>query len=291
MEHEYGGDWTEDKLDKLRKYLPAYTRIFNSNPRARYLTTIYVDAFAGSGYRRSRSRGDAPLFGEVADPDAIALLKGSARIALEVEPPFDRYIFVDVKSAHAKALQALCDEFAHRRDRVEVLREDANAFLRKWIGETDWRKTRAVVFLDPYGMQVKWDVIAALGRTKSVDLWILFSLEGANRHLTRNRIPTGGFASRLDALFGTAEWRTEFYVSSPQPNLFDDSEGVLKDADFDKIAGFFRRRLRDVFYRVADNDLILRNSRNVPLFLFCFASANPKGASTAINIANYILKP
>ncbi len=35
---------------------------------------------------------------------------------------------------------------------------------------------------------------------------------------------------------------------------------------------------------------ILYNSQNVPLYLFCFASANPKGAPTALKIANDLLK-
>jgi hypothetical protein len=34
----------------------------------------------------------------------------------------------------------------------------------------------------------------------------------------------------------------------------------------------------------------LLNSQNTPLYLLCFASANPKGAPTAIKIAQHILK-
>jgi len=36
--------------------------------------------------------------------------------------------------------------------------------------------------------------------------------------------------------------------------------------------------------------LMLCNSRNNPIFLLCFASANPKGAPTAVRIAQYLLK-
>ena len=39
LKHEFGGDWTDEKLDCLREYLPAYARIFRSNLRARYFTT------------------------------------------------------------------------------------------------------------------------------------------------------------------------------------------------------------------------------------------------------------
>jgi hypothetical protein len=35
---------------------------------------------------------------------------------------------------------------------------------------------------------------------------------------------------------------------------------------------------------------MLLNSQNSPLYLLCFASANPKGSNTAIKIAQNILK-
>jgi three-Cys-motif partner protein len=50
-EHVFGGDWTSEKLARVRNYLEAYTKIFHTNERARYFTTYFVDAFAGSGDR------------------------------------------------------------------------------------------------------------------------------------------------------------------------------------------------------------------------------------------------
>jgi three-Cys-motif partner protein len=116
--HEFGGQWTEEKLDSLRQYLPAYTSIFRKNERAKFLTTYYVDAFAGTGYRTRRDVTSLPrpaepsLFAvndDVAldDVDAEAFSKGSARIALEVEPSFDHYIFVEQKSEHIRELENL----------------------------------------------------------------------------------------------------------------------------------------------------------------------------------------
>jgi hypothetical protein len=32
--HQFGGRWTEEKLERLRKYLRAYTTIFKGNERA-----------------------------------------------------------------------------------------------------------------------------------------------------------------------------------------------------------------------------------------------------------------
>jgi three-Cys-motif partner protein len=111
--HQFGGDWTEDKLDRIRKYLPADATIFRGNPAARYLTTVYVDAFAGTGYRVAKSKSAAPLFGESEESEARRFLKGSARIALENEPPFDYYLFIEENKRHAADLVTLCGEFPH----------------------------------------------------------------------------------------------------------------------------------------------------------------------------------
>jgi hypothetical protein len=50
-EHSFGGPWTERKLKCLRDYLSAYRTIFTGNPKARYFSTWYIDAFAGTGSR------------------------------------------------------------------------------------------------------------------------------------------------------------------------------------------------------------------------------------------------
>ena len=63
-DHVFGGDWTEKKLDCLRKYFTAYRQIFTTNPKAQYFKTWYVDAFAGTGARvaRGASLATSPLF-------------------------------------------------------------------------------------------------------------------------------------------------------------------------------------------------------------------------------------
>ncbi|MCI0387950.1 MAG: hypothetical protein MOB07_04160 [Acidobacteria bacterium] len=56
------------------------------------------------------------------------------------------------------------------------------------------------------------------------------------------------------------------------------------------IEQYFVERLKTVFAGVAENPLPLLNSHNNPLYLLCFASGNPKGAKTAIKIAQDILR-
>ncbi|MDA0865441.1 MAG: hypothetical protein O2890_03300 [Cyanobacteria bacterium] len=62
-----------------------------------------------------------------------------------------------------------------------------------------------------------------------------------------------------------------------------------KTATFESIGNYFSARLETVFERVANTSLALLNSKNVPIFLLFFASANPRGAPTAVRIAEDIL--
>jgi len=55
-----------------------------------------------------------------------------------------------------------------------------------------------------------------------------------------------------------------------------------------KISAFLMTRLRQEFVDAAE-PLVLNNSRNSPLYLFCFAAGNEKGATTGLKIAKDIL--
>ena len=291
--HRFGGPWTEDKLNRLRKYLKEYMTIFTKNPRAAYFKAVYVDAFAGTGFRREPPavvEEAESLFDLGQDVDAKSLRKGSAQVALETMPPFAEYIFIEQDKQHVRELEKLRCRFPVVSSKIDIVQEDANKYLVRWCRETNWNKTRAVVFLDPYGMQVEWATIAAMGATRAIDLWVLFPLGvGVNRLLLRTRIPEERWASRLTRIFGTDDWRAAFYRESEQQTLFGDTRDLVKVADFASISRFWVARLKTVFAQVAPDPLPLRNSRNVPIYLLSFAAANPKGAETAVRIAQYIL--
>ncbi len=297
VHHKFGGNWTDEKLARLREYLIAYMTIFTENPGARSFITNYVDAFAGTGYRVESgdpSQGLGTLFDDDDLGEVASYAQGSARIALEIPKPFDKYTFIEKDLGRASVLEHLKQEFPERADRIEIILGDANEELQAICQETDWGRNRAVVFLDPYGMQVKWCTLKRIAETKAIDMWLLFPLgQAINRLLTRNEIPRGAQADRLTETFGTEGWRDAFYKPNPQQQLsmFSSSDQhFIKDTDFEGIAGFFLERLGSIFHSVAPNYYSLRNSKNVPLYLLCFAAGNPKGARTAIRIANHLLK-
>lgn len=284
--HKFGGDWTQTKLDAISKYLSAYMKIFKGNERARWFTTNYIDAFAGTGFRSGASTEAGSALFE--DEDAAEFQQGSVTVALETNPAFDKYIFVDRKPEHVAALVELKKHYSDRN--IQVIQNDANLFLPEWCSNTDWKTNRAVVFLDPYGAQVEWKTIEVIARTKAVDLWLLFPLGQAVNRMLTSKEPSPAWSERLDRLFGSDEWREEFYKPSKQESLFSSEPELKKVADFDAIGRYFVQRLQTEFTEVAEKPLALFNSKNIPIYLLCFAAANPKGAKTAIKIADYILR-
>jgi three-Cys-motif partner protein len=284
--HQFGGQWTGTKLDILGRYLHAYTAALQGQP----FKTAYIDAFAGTGYRLpSKDEGpDSPLF-PLREEAPQQLLDGSARIALKATPPFDRYIFIERNRERARQLQALRKDFPELASRIEVREEEANNVIRDLCAK-DWRHRRAVLFLDPYGMQVEWESIEAIASTRAIDLWVLFPLGVAvNRLLTRSGHIPAGWRRRLDLLLGRG-WQDALYRVEPAATLFDlESTRVVK-ATTAAIGRYFNERLATVFAGVAPMPRVLLNSAHCPLYLLCFAAANPRGAPIAVRIARHLLE-
>ena len=293
MSHEFGGDWTDAKLNCLEGYLQAYRRIFVSNERARHFRTWYVDAFAGTGERTAKidDTQSQALFDDFYENDeAKRYRRGSADIALSLASPFDRYLFIEKSADFASQLKAKVEsKHALIADRVSMVVGDANAAIEDWVSQRDWKKDRAVVFLDPYGLQVEWKIIELLGATKGVDLWYLFPMGmGPMRMIPRDGIVPEAWGRKLDSLFGTHDWSERFFRKSQQQSLFGDdpkNENAVSPA---VVSAFVNERLELCFHRVADG-LVLQNSKAFPMYLLCFAASNEKGAGPALKIANSIL--
>ena len=163
--HSFGGAWTERKLSVVRRYLGLYAQALKKQPFQR----LYIDAFAGTGDRTDKRRETLPLL-DLPELDAVA--KGSARLALEVEPAFHQYVLIERATRRASELSALIAEYPNRK--IEVINANANDAIAELCRATNWRSTRGVVFLDPYGLQVSWPTLVAISRTGALDACILF---------------------------------------------------------------------------------------------------------------------
>lgn len=292
----FGGDWTERKLAAIERYLRAYSQALKNTQFKR----VYIDAFAGTGYREEKISDESTptldLFveelDELAAPEPQRFLDGSAKIALKVEPPFQRFVFIERANDKVLELERLKQEFPALASAIDIRAGDANKTILDVCADWDKKRTRGVLFLDPFGMQAKWTTINAIAETGCVDTWILFPF-AANRLMTKSPkdIPQA-WRTRLDELFGTSEWEQRFYQERTLADIFEgDVTIVQKTLTLRGLGAFYGERLCTVFPIVAPNPLVLYSNNNRPLFQLFFAAANPgKGGNIALKIANHILE-
>lgn len=246
------GYWSEIKLDIIRQYVSAYSRILSAqkNPTLHH---VYIDAFAGAGKHISKSSGD--------------FVPGSPRIALNTTPPFKEYYFIDIDSAKVAELVKASAE----RPEVHVYEGDSNSILLNSVfPKVKWEDyRRGLCLLDPYGLHLKWEVIQTAGRMKSIDMFLNFPVADMNRNvLWRN--PEGvdtADIERMNDYWGDDSWRKIAYRTDR--NLF----GLEIKEDNETIVSAFTQRLFELArFRHVSNALPMRNSKGAIIYYLFFAS-------------------
>lgn len=149
------GYWSEIKLDIIRDYAKTYSTILSAQVEKNRLSHVYIDAFAGAGQHISRATGDYIL--------------GSPLNALNVDPPFHEYYFIDINKSKVRALE---DE-SKKRSNVYVYEGDCNLILlNKVFPKVLYEnRRRGLCLLDPYGLHVDWQVLERAGQMKSVEIF------------------------------------------------------------------------------------------------------------------------
>lgn len=282
----FGGEHTRRKLDVVAKYLVAYVTVMKKQK----FQLFYVDGFAGSGASTSKAEAEKaqdPTLFPTAD-----VLDGSPRRALSVEPPFDHVLLIDKNDENVRSLAGLRAEFPNRD--IKIVHGDANERLSEFCDQiSKHRFDRAVVFLDPFGLSVRWETIERLAATEKVDLWYLVPVDGMSRQIKDDGTFLPG-ASKIDEIWGSTTWRTKAVRRvDTSGDLFGDvDERLEKIAKAKQFSEMFRDHLQDVFAGgVARAYLPLGRGRRHD-FSLMFACANPTAAAseTAMRIANHILR-
>lgn len=274
------GRWSEGKLNLLAQYLKAYSVIMNNqktsnNPTGRpwLREYYYIDAFAGSV--RPRAKEDEQRY-----------IDGSPIRALQTEPQFDAYWFIDVDSRRIERVERLREEFPNRI--VEVRQGNCNEVLRNDIIPLIpyASRRRAFVFLDPYGLQVDWETVKQLANTRTCDIFVNFSVMGVTRLLPREQSPDPEVVEQLNRVMGSTDWITQIYREPPgtQLDLFNNQNEPSKSRDTiqaEWLASLYSTQLEDLFPYVS-KPVLMRNSTNSVLYALCLASHN----KTAVSITN-----
>lgn len=272
--HSFGGPWTMIKLDLLARYLEFFSTALQHRPSPEQpFTRIYIDAFAGTG-ECDINLGDG----------VRSTIAGSAKIALDTLPAFDRLHLIDFNPKHVAELRGMAASPGDI-DRVSIYHQDANEALNEIIQKTQWRSTRGVLFLDPYGMTVRWDTLQKVAATKALDVWYLFPLSAVYRQaaIDFNKVDAGK-AAALDSVLGTTEWRTVFYSNSQQESFLDDGKSsARRKAGPAEITSFVHARLCEIFKGWVSAPILLPERGGPPMFALFFAVSNPAEAAVKLS--------
>jgi three-Cys-motif partner protein len=165
QDYDQIGIWSEVKLDIVREYAAAYSTIL-SNQGFKH---IYVDAFAGPGVHLSWNTGEWVM--------------GSPLNALAVEPPFKEFHFIDADGNRAAQLK----ELSGNRPEVFTYEGDCNDILPSRIfPRAEYSKYgRALCLLDPYNIDLAWNVMAAAGKMKTIEIFLNFMIMDMNMNVLR----------------------------------------------------------------------------------------------------------
>src|ERR1700736_4648228 len=226
-EYDEIGIWSEVKLAIIKEYASAYGRIMEATRRDRIpsLRWIYIDAYAGPGYHLSQTTGE--------------LVQGSPLIALNTQPPFHEYHFIDSEKARAQRLRklagSLSDVFTYSEDCNKVLL--GSVFPRAEYA----RYRRALCLLDLYNIDLTWEVIEAAGKSKSIEIFVNLMIMDINRNALRKdpdkSIPSK--VAQMSRLWGDESWKQAGYDRIP--NLFE--QLIPQKVTNERFAEVFRERL------------------------------------------------
>jgi three-Cys-motif partner protein len=252
------GIWSEVKLAIIREYASAYSTIMEAyrRERIRSLRWIYIDAYAGPGYHLSRTSGE--------------MVEGSPLIALSTNPPFHEYHFIDTEQQRARQLRELAGE----RPDVFVYSEDCNQVLLREVFPRarygDYR--RALCLLDPYNIDLTWQVIEAAGKARSVEVFVNLMIMDINRNAMR-RNPDESIQSKMDQLtklWGDESWKEAGYATDR--DLFGEPEKVSNE----EFAEAFRQRLKKkAGFKYAPSPMPMKTRSNSTIYYLYFASQKP----------------
>jgi len=258
-EYDEIGIWSEVKLEIIKEYASAYSKIMEAWRRDKFkrLSWIYIDGYAGPGYHVSKATGER--------------VEGSPLIALKTQPPFHEYHFIDTEAARARQLRKLAGD---RKD-VYIYTEDCNTVLLRDVfpraKRSDWR--RALCLLDPYNIDLKWEVIEAAGKSESIETFLNFMVMDINRNAMRKRMEKSiqSKVDQLTRLVGDESWKDAGYRRVE--TLFgEDYEKVSND----EFAEWFRQRLiKKAGFKFVPKPMPMKTEEQCDhlLSVFCFPEA------------------
>ena len=266
------GIWSEIKLDIIKEYANAFTKIMKSQEWCKGY--VYIDAFAGPGVHISRRTGE--------------FIPGSPLNALEIDNPFTEYHYIDIDKEKAETLNRLTGD----RTNINIYQEDCNEVLvKKILPMLQYEsKKRALCILDPYGLHLQWETIMTAAKLKTTEIFLNFPLMDMNRNVLHKDWLKADpdQIERMNRFCGTDEWREILYEEDKQMDLFGDTYRIKIVNSNMKLGEWFKKeRLQKVAgFKFVPEPMLMRNSKGGHLFFLFFASHNETGKKIVTDIFN-----
>ncbi len=271
--NQFGGDWTDKKIEILVEYAKAYLVIMNKRS---YWKLMYFDGFAGTGFIVKENTVD------------FNITIGAARRIIEIDSPkpFDEYYFVEKNSNKVKQLIQNTKK-AYPQKKIYIQEEDCNkkmCDLAVFLKSKKGKYHKILAYIDPCGMQVEWKSIENL-KGLPVDMWVLVPTGlGVNRLLKKNGQISDAWIKRLELFLGLSREEIESFFYMKVQNLFNQDMFIKSSDAINKSGQLYKKRLEEVFEFVS-KPFELKNSANTIMYHLYLASNN----KAAITIANDIV--
>ena len=270
MKFDNIGVWSEIKLDIIKEYANAFTKIMKKQDWCDGY--VYIDAFAGAGVHISRRTGE--------------FIPGSPLNALEIENPFTEYHFIDIDKIKAEALENLTRE----RPNISIYPEDCNeSLVRKIFPSLQYKsKKRALCILDPYGLHLYWETIMEAAKLRTTEIFLNFPIMDMNRNVLHKDLLSADpeQIQRMNRFCGSEEWQKILYKEDMQMGLFGDTYRTKIVDSNTKLGDWFRveRLKKAAGFKFVPEPVLMRNSKGGPLFFLFFASHNETGKNIVSDI-------
>ncbi|MGZ3857877.1 MAG: three-Cys-motif partner protein TcmP [Bacteriovorax sp.] len=188
--------------------------------------------------------------------------------------------------------------------KINSYNSDANEVIPDICTKVNWKKTRAVLFLDPYGLSVEWKTLETIKNTNSIDVWYLFPTFATYRNISNTPEETELYKQKkITTLLGTEEWKNHAFGIKKDCHSLKQFDLMTEFADhkdqekLEKIIGvsdlevFVKERLGALFPYVTE-PLPLLSAKGLHMFslFMCVSNSSQPAINLAKKVANHILK-
>ncbi len=189
------GVWSEDKY----RLIALYDELFATGMKGKWDKRVYIDLYCGAGHgciKGSHTR-----------------LMGSPLIALNVEYPFDKYIFCDADPGKLDALRnrVMRDAPTANVTYIEGRCDDkVDEILRAIPRGSSANKVLSLCLVDPYDFGFKFETLTKLSSVYVDFLMLLAAQMDANRNYA-NYLAAG--STKIAEALGCDTWRERWTAS------------------------------------------------------------------------------